>query len=600
MDRNTVTGLILIFVIMLAWFYFMAPSEEELKRRQAEQVKQDSIAAAQADTNQPDEQAATPSPTQQQQQKQQKVEEQSDKPQVPELFAKVQAKDTSRVTIETPLYQSEFTNLGAGPSQFTLKKYSRWDDTPVQMLNDTTQSAYSLGFITTGNMNVETSDLLFHQQTSTDRIQLGENEQKQLTYKFTLENGQTLTYTYTFYGNSYRIDLSIDLDRLTEQIAGNNVDFRWNPALRHTEKNKSQENQSMSSYVFMGGEMIRFKQEEAGRQQKNYNGSVRWVSSRNKFFTQIIKPTTSTDGARLTGEVSGNPEKATTEHRYSTTIRSDIPDDRVIGYQLYVGPLHYQDLKTFDSHAYDMVNVGFSWIRWFSDPLVRYIIIPFFSFLSNYVGNYGLIIILFAVAIKGVLYPLTKKSFKSMAAMRELQPELKEIQEKYEDNPQKQQKETMKLYKKADVNPLGGCLPTLLQFPVLITLYRFFQNSILIRQKSFLWVNDLSAPDMLINLPFSIPFLGDHLGGFVILMSASMAVQTQMTSGATGGGGAGGPSMKSFQYILPFILLFVFNNFAAGLSLYYLFFNALSIIQQFWINKQLDQEKVHEKVATNN
>ncbi len=597
MDRNTATGLILIFFIMLAWFYFMAPSQEELQQRQAEQARQDSIAAAQADTGQP----STQTPAEPQTPKQQSVEEEPEESApIPEPFAGAQAKDTSLVTVETPLYRSEFTNLGAGPNQIVLKQFTRWDDEPVQLIKDTVRSAYSLGFLTRDNMNVETSRILFNQQGSTDYLRIGENENKTLTYNLELENGQTLTYTYTFYGDTYRIDLDIDLDNLTEQIAGGSIDFTWDPPLNLTEKNKSQENQSVSSYVFMGGEMERFKQDEAGRSEKNFNGSVRWVSSRNKFFTQMVKPTTPTEGARLTGEVSGQIDQATTEHHYSTTIRSKITDDRQIGYQLFIGPLQYQELKHYDGHAYDMVNVGFWGINWFSDPLVRYIIIPFFSFVSGYLGNYGLDIILFAIAIKGVLYPLTKKSFKSMAAMRELQPELKEIQEKYKDNPQKQQKETMKLYKKADVNPLGGCLPTLLQFPVLITLYRFFQNSILIRQKSFLWVDDLSAPDMLINLPFSVPFLGDHLGGFVVLMSASMAVQTQMTGGATGGGGgAGGPSMKSFQYILPFILLFVFNNFAAGLSLYYLFFNALSILQQFWINKQIDKEKVHEQVATN-
>lgn len=598
MDRNTVTGLILIFVIMLAWFYFMAPSQEELQRRQAEQARQDSIAAAQADTGQP----STQTPAKPQPPKQQTMEEEpDDSSPIPEPFARAQANDTNRVTVETPLYRSKFTNLGAGPNQFVLKEFTRWDDSSVQLIKDTVRSAYSLGFLTRDNMNVETSQILFHQQETTDYLRIGEDEKKSLTYRLELENGQSLTYTYTFYGDTYRIDLDIDLDELTEQIAGRSIDLTWNPPLNLTEKNKSQENQSLSSYVFMGGEMERFKQDEAGRSENNYNGSVRWVSSRNKFFTQIIKPTTPTDGARLTGEVSGQVDQAETEHHYSTTIRSDIPKDRQIGYQLYIGPLQYQELKTYDTYAYDMVNVGFWGIQWFSDPLVRYIIIPFFSFASGFLGNYGLVIILFAVAIKGVLYPLTKKSFKSMAAMRELQPELKEIQEKYKDNPQKQQKETMKLYKKADVNPLGGCLPMLLQFPVLVTLYRFFQNSILIRQKPFLWVDDLSAPDMLIDLPFSIPFLGDYLGGFVVLMSASMAVQTQMTGGATGGGGgAGGPSMKSFQYILPFILLFVFNNFAAGLSLYYLFYNALSILQQFWINKQIDKEKVHEQVATSN
>ena len=186
-----------------------------------------------------------------------------------------------------------------------------------------------------------------------------------------------------------------------------------------------------------------------------------------------------------------------------------------------------------------------------------------------------------------------------MAAMKELQPQMQEIKEKYEDNPQKQQKETIALYKKAGVNPLGGCLPMLLQFPILITLFFFFQNSMIIRQEPFLWATDLSAPDYIINLPFSIPFLGDQIAGFVLLMTAAMFLQTKLTGsvGGMGGGGAsaGGPNMKAFTYVLPFILLFVFNNFAAGLSLYYLVYNVLSAAQQLIIKKQIDPPEIETK-----
>ncbi|MDZ7692241.1 MAG: membrane protein insertase YidC [Balneolaceae bacterium] len=292
--------------------------------------------------------------------------------------------------------------------------------------------------------------------------------------------------------------------------------------------------------------------------------------------------------------MNGPVDNPSTIHHYQSYIKSDIPQDRLVSYRLYVGPLAYNTLKQFDGNAYDMVDVGWSWIRWFSDPLVRYIVIPFFGFVADYM-NIGLAIILFAVLIKVVLYPLTKKSYKSMAAMKDLQPKMKEIQEKYSDKPEKQQKETLKLYKEAGVNPLGGCLPNLLQFPILITLWRFFQNSILIRQEEFLWASDLSAPDYILSLPFSIPFLGDQLAGFVLLMSGAMMLQSKVTGGMSGGmgggGGMGGSQMKMFQYLLPVMLLFIFNNFAAGLSLYYLIYNVMSIGQQLWINHQIDNDK---------
>lgn len=188
-----------------------------------------------------------------------------------------------------------------------------------------------------------------------------------------------------------------------------------------------------------------------------------------------------------------------------------------------------------------------------------------------------------------------------MAAMKELQPMMKEIQEKYKDDPQKQQKETIALYRKMKVNPLGGCLPMLLQFPILITLFFFFQNSMIIRQQSFLWADDLSAPDYILNLPFTIPLLGDQLAGFVLLMSAAMFLQSKVSGGMSAGAApAGGPNMKVFMYMIPFVLLFVFNNFASGLSLYYLVYNVLSIAQQSLINKQMGNKEVKPELVDNN
>jgi YidC/Oxa1 family membrane protein insertase len=327
------------------------------------------------------------------------------------------------------------------------------------------------------------------------------------------------------------------------------------------------------------------------------NGTIDWVSTKTKFFTQIIKPEVETTAALITGEADGPSDEQSTMYHYQSSIQSTIPADGRLSYQMYIGPLDYYELRDFHPTAFDMVEISYAWMRWFADPLVRWVIIPYFEFAKSWIPNYGLLIILFGVLVKLLLAPLTKKSFKSMAAMKELQPKMKEIQEEYKDNPKKQQEETIKLYRKAKVNPLGGCLPMLLQFPILITLWRYFQNSILIRQEEFLWASDLSAPDYILNLPIGIPFLGDQLAGFVLLMTASMVVQMKVSGGMSGGAApSGGPNMKVFMYFMPVMLLFIFNNFAAGLSLYYLVYNVLSIAQQFLINKQLDKDKLNEAV----
>lgn len=598
MDRNTVTGLLLIFAIMLAWFYFMAPSEQELRQRQAQQARQDSLAALQ-DTTGPSSVASAEDTAREQPSSghtlQPEPGSEQERPQMGR-FENVGVKDTTEFTVETPLYTAVFTNLGAGPSRFTLKEYHTWDNQPVQLIRDTTKSAYGMGFMTSEGHNVETQYLLFKSLNKGDKLQVAEGDSAHVSYQLALDNGQTLTYRYTIVGGKYEIDLQVDFDGITQSISGRQIDFTWLSALNYTEKNHSSENTQSSAYAYSGGELEQFRLSEPGSDSQTFNGRVSWVSSRNKFFTQVIKSSEETDGARLWGQQIGDNSKETSKHHYQAGLRLDIPQNNKTHFQFYVGPLSYNSIKQYDARAYDMVNVGWSWIRWFSDPLVRYIVIPFVGFIGNLFGNFGIAIILFAISIKLILSPLTKKSFESMAAMRELQPELKALQEKYKDNPKKQQEETMKLYKKAKVNPLGGCLPNLLQFPILITLYRFFQNSILIRQKEFLWVGDLSAPDTLIHLPFHVPFLGEHLGGIVVLMAGTMVLQTQMTGGMSGGGGGGGAMMKPMQYMLPLVLLFVFNNFAAGLSLYYLFFNLLSIGQQMLIHKNFDHEQMMSSI----
>ncbi len=569
---------------MLGWFYFTLPSEEELAEQQRQQAMQDSL----AQIEQFEEEAFTEIQTEQ------PSIVDANAPQAAQqvgMFSANQDTVQTEFIVETPLYTSVFTNKGAGPAKFTLAEHQTWAGHPVQMIEDTTRGAYNAGFLTIENYNVDTNELLFTQLTSGSSLNIGDGETRSLQYELPLESGQKVIYTYTFYGGTYQIDLDIQFVGVTDFIIGRAIDFGWNSPLNFTELDPVQEALATSSYLYAGGELEQLKvkdfDENDGYEELNVNGSIEFVSTKTKFFSQIIQPTTSTDGAYLSGQITGEANDPFTDHNYTATVTSDIPGDGVVSYELYLGPMRYLDMKEFNEHAFDMVEVSYGWLRWFSDPFVRWAVIPFFNFFSGFISNYGLLIILFAVSVKLILSPLTFSSYKSMAAMRELQPQMKEIQEKYKNDPQKQQKATMDLYRKNKVNPLGGCLPMLLQFPILITLWRFFQNSILLRQESFFWVHDLSAPDYILSLPFSIPFLGDQIAGLVLLMSATMFLQTRVTSSASTAG-ANNPmaqQMKMMQYFLPVMMLFFFNNFASGLSLYYLIFNILSIGQQLYINK---------------
>ena len=587
MDKNTVVGFSLIFILMLGWFFFTMPSEEEIAQQRREQAIADSLALVEQQT-QALEEAVVATP---QTQTPSFVDRDEPEAVTTGMFAGNQDSVESFFTIDTPLYTAVFSTKGAGPVSFTLKDHRSWTGVPIQMIRDTTRSAYNTGFLTTENYNVETQNLMFSQVSSGSSISVAEGGSQELVYSLEIGNGQKLEYAYTFFGDNYEMDLDIRFVGVRDYIIGRSVDFGFNAPLRFTEKNRVQEALATSAYLYAGGELEKLKvddfEENNGYQEQNVNGSVTWVATKTKFFSQLIKPVSDTDGATLTGQISGEVDDPLTRHSYTASVSTDIPDDGVVSFKLYMGPMKYYDIKGFDEHAFDMVEVGYGWLRWFSDPFVRFIVIPFFTFFSGFISNYGVLVIIFAAAVKLILSPLTLKSYKSMAAMRELQPQMKEIQEKYKDNPQKQQKATMDLYRKNKVNPLGGCLPMLLQFPILITLWQFFQNSILLRQESFLWASDLSAPDYIINLPFSIPFLGSSIAGLVLLMTASMIVQSKLTGGASGGGASNpmAQQMKMMQYFLPIMLLFVFNNFASGLSLYYLVFNVLSIAQQYYINR---------------
>lgn len=588
MDRNTLIGLTLMFGIMMAWFVYMSPSQEEIEQAREEQRIQDSIRAVQAESgfipedviDRPETGIAATTP---------------DRDAIIDnlgLFAQSGVNDTLYYTIETPFYTAVFSNLGAGPVEFTLNRYTKWDDSLVQLIADSSRSAYSLGFVSTQNYNIETNQILFAQQNSGTSRRINEGQNYELSYILEVGDGARLIYTYYFNSTSYDIDLDIRFDGIERYIGDRNIEFAWRSPLNTTEQSRSSEATYNGVYVYSGGVLENYNLSSAGREESIITGSVDWIASKTKFFTQIIKPETPGTGAIVTSEVTGDVSSELTNHNYTTTVRTRIPESGVTRMHLYVGPLEYYTIREFADNAYEMVDVGYALLNWFSKPFVKYVILPVITTLGDWTGNYGIAIILFGFLVKLVLYPLTKKSFESMAAMRELQPEMKALQEKYKEDPKKQQEATLKLFKKAKVNPLGGCLPNLLQLPVLVTLWKFFQNSIEIRGEAFLWANDLSAPDVIINLPFTIPFMGDFLAGFVLLMTVSMVVQMRVS----GQGGAANPQMKILQYVFPVMLLVIFNQFASGLSLYYLVYNVLSIGQQFMINKKIDHVKMMEGI----
>jgi YidC/Oxa1 family membrane protein insertase len=370
----------------------------------------------------------------------------------------------------------------------------------------------------------------------------------------------------------------------------------WNGSLPFTElaSNRKEEAIKLGAYARSGGEVEGITLDSDTFEELTLRGDVTWIAVKNKYFTATVIPDTPAREAELVGERFGELADPTLRENYRASLLMPPPTGEADQFRMYLGPLEFFRISKYDLGLYGMVDYGWDAFAWMTRPLAKFIFSPFFTFLSGFISNYGLVIILFAFTIKTLLYPLTKSSYRSMARMRELQPMMAEIKEKYADDPQKQQEATMKMYKTQKVNPLGGCLPMLLQYPIIIALWQFLQQSIEIRQQGFLWANDLSAPDVILNLPFTIPFYGDYVAGFTLLMGLSLVVQMKVQATPTAG-----MQGKMLMYFMPLMLFVIFNSLPSGLSLYYLCYNVITAAQQKYINVQIENEKKAEAVSGN-
>jgi YidC/Oxa1 family membrane protein insertase len=318
---------------------------------------------------------------------------------------------------------------------------------------------------------------------------------------------------------------------------------------------------------------------------------VKWVSFKQKFFvTSIIARESFEEGTINGGPLASDTQVA----EYATDLVLPIKHtaSETYGMDFYFGPNHFQTLKTFDLGLEKQVPLGWGIFGWVN----RFIVIKTFNWLDSFNLNYGLIIFILTLIFKVILFPLTYKSYLSAAKMKVLKPEIDELKAKYEKEPQKIQAEQMKLFQKAGVNPLGGCFPLLLQFPILIALFNFFPSSIELRQQPFLWADDLSSYDSILDLPFTIPFYGAHVSLFTLLMTVSTIIYTRMNNQITGATG----QMKYIGYIMPLVFLPVLNSYSSALSYYYFLANMITFAQQWAVRRfVIDEEAIHRKMQEN-
>jgi YidC/Oxa1 family membrane protein insertase len=552
MDRNSVTGLALIGLIMIVWLQFMSPEKKLAKPITA--VKTEKV-----ERQLPEAQALA----------------------VPAaenfgVFAQATGGKEQLVRVENDLFRATLSSKGATLKSLVLKKHLDNNRKPFDLISNSKNGALSLLFLTKEGKKIDTRDLYFRGVTLDTLRSITGKESYAVRYHLDVAPQQGIDITYLFGGNSYKVDYDVKLTGFGNALAGNEYQLQWDGGLAYSEKNRQDESQSAIATAYLGGSVVKLaasKENQAYREEQS--GEAKWVAVRNKYFVAALMPQGRTEGIFMDGK-----RKPGDFADYVVALKMGVPaagtvvDNR---FSIYMGPLDYNIVKAQKADLEKIMDFGWDWL---TRPFAEYIILPVFSWLNTFIGNYGLIIIIFALLIKLVTYPLSMASTKSMKKMSALQPALKELQEKYKDNPAKLQGELGRIYKEAGVNPLGGCLPVLLQMPLLYAMFYVFRSSIQLRQQGLLWVKDLSIPDSILDFGFSIPMYGDHIAVFPILMAVTVFVQQKITPTAQTN-----EQMKVMVYMFPAMMLLFFNNMPAGLGLYYLMFNVFSVAQQFYINK---------------
>jgi YidC/Oxa1 family membrane protein insertase len=404
-----------------------------------------------------------------------------------------------------------------------------------------------------------------------------------------------ITYIYKLYEGDYMMGFDIRLKGL-DAYKTDRMEFNFD--FYAPSQEKGYQNEAMYTtlyYKYHGGDVENFK----SRSKKEYEDAtettrIQWVAFSHQFFSTILIADDYFDGAYLSQHRFPDPGPYVRQFATSIDMPFDRTADQIIGMQLYMGPNNFTALKAYkDLELQSVVTVGGPMLRWIN----AFVVIPIFNWLSRSMTNYGLIILLLTLIIKTALFPLTYKSYKSQAVMRVLKPQVDELNEKFpkKEDAMKKQQATMDLYKKAGANPMGGCLPMLLQFPILYAMFRFFPTSIELRQQSFLWAHDLSTYDSILDLPFTIPMYGDHVSLFTILMTVTTMLSMRMNNQTTATNSAM-PGMKTMMYIMPLMFMLILNNFSAGLTYYYFLANVITLGQNLIFKQFTDEEAILKKI----
>jgi YidC/Oxa1 family membrane protein insertase len=492
------------------------------------------------------------------------------------------------ITLENDKISFEISTSGATINKLLLKEFNNYNDEPLFLVNDN-KSIFSYNIPIGRNSVINSRDLNFSAEIIKNKSVL------KLTAIIDMQ--RSLELTYSLEENSSILDFDLKLNDSDRNSSYNELELIWGKDSFRNSKSIDYENRYTAlSYGFEGEKDSWLS--VSGTSNKNIN-NVNWISFREHFFSSILILNNETNNIEISSEDLASNE--TLDDKFTKRFKANIPlsldSNNSLSYRIYYGPTDYETLKEYNLSLENSVDMGWGIFGW----LNRFIFFPLFSFLTTYF-SYGISIILMTIIVKVSISPLTYKSYLSQIKMKILKPELEVINEKFKDDAMKKQQETMKLYTKSGANPMSGCLPALLQMPIFFALFVFFPAAFSLRQKSFLWADDLSSYDSILDLGFYIPLYGDHISLFPILASISIFFYTKMTTGQQmmPASQTGGVNMKVIMYLMPLMMLFFFNNYASGLSLYYFISNLLTIILMLIIkNFIIDDNKILSQIEEN-
>ncbi len=582
MDKQSTLGFVLIALVLMVWMWYSTPAPQPAKQdaQSTQSVRRDSATARQTVAPQQAAQAAeTP---------------QAADNTFGKYFTQAAAGTERIITVETDQYIAELSTKGGLIKKWTLKKYNTWDQHPVQLVEESKGGDFSLLFNTEDGKQVNTRTLYTTTNAPSGRVVLSGTDAVTIDFAIAAGTG-SIVKRFTFTNDTYNVNVDLKFLNMQSIIANYEYQVMWENGIRFAEHNSYEEAKVALGYSFAGGELTEIDAADEGvTPTSNTSGATDWVASRTKYFAvALLSNDKKASGAYMEGRHIPAPNGGLIK-QYGIALKIPFKNgaEESTSLSLYLGPLEYQPIKAYDRELEKIISLGWSWIR----PITMFLFIPLFNMLHLFISNYGLVIIVFSILIKVLLHPLTKKSLDSMRKMQKLQPIMEELKVKFKDDPNAMNVQTMKLYKDYGVNPAGGCLPMLLQMPILFALYALFASAIELRQAPFIWwITDLSVPDVMISLPFSVPLLGNFLSGLTLAMGVTMFLQQKMT--------VTDPRQAQMVWMMPIMFTVMFNNLPSGLNLYYLVFNLLSIGQQYYVNKKHGDEplqKVPQKKGAGN